>query len=251
MGEDSSSPPPPSPAPSSSPPSTTTTTTAPSRLQQLSSHLNPTNTKKARKPRSQQEALPPDYSDVLAQISQLKAIASTPNTSNRGYIRQKTDGKLWVRERIEALVDKNSLAEIGSVAGMVEWQRLGPLSEKPIAFTPANNVQGFAKLNGRKVIFTADDFSIRAGHADGAMMEKTIYAEKMAIAMRLPMIKLVDGSSGGGSVTTIKKMGWSYIPHVSSMSKVAQQLNMGIPNLGAVLGPAVCYHIWKRGNCDT
>lgn len=33
---------------------------------------------------------------------------------------------------------------------------------------------GFALLKGRKVVFTADDFSIRAGHADGAMAEKTV-----------------------------------------------------------------------------
>lgn len=88
-------------------------------------------------------------------------------------------------------------------------------------------------------MFTADDFSIRAGHADGALMEKTIYMEKLAIALRLPIVKLVDGSSGGGSVTTIKTAGFSYIPPMPSFTYVVQQLNMGIPNLGAVLGPAI------------
>jgi acetyl-CoA carboxylase carboxyltransferase component len=213
---------------------------APSRLQQLSSHLNPPPPTK-KKPKNQIEALPADYSDVLTQIAQLKKFAATPDTTNRGYIRQKTAGKLWVRERIDALFDKGSFKEVGSVGGTVEWKQTGPLTEEPVAFTPSNNVQGFGRLRGRRVLFTADDFSVRAGHADGAMMEKTIYMENMAIALRLPMIKLVDGSSGGGSVTTIKKAGWSYIPHVSSMSKVGQQLNMGIPNLGAVLGPAVRY----------
>jgi len=33
---------------------------------------------------------------------------------------------------------------------------------------------GFALLNKRKVVFTADDYSIRAGHADGAVGEKTV-----------------------------------------------------------------------------
>jgi hypothetical protein len=33
---------------------------------------------------------------------------------------------------------------------------------------------GFGKLRGRKIVFTADDFSIRAGHADGALMDKTV-----------------------------------------------------------------------------
>jgi acetyl-CoA carboxylase carboxyltransferase component len=89
------------------------------------------------------------------------------------------------------------------------------------------------------VVFTADDFSIRAGHADGALMEKTIYMEKLAIALKLPMLKLVDGSSGGGSVTTIRAAGFSYVPPLPVFRYVVEQLNLGIPNLGAVLGPAV------------
>lgn len=72
--------------------------------------------------------------------------------------------------------------------------------KEPEEFTPFNNLQGFGRLNGRQIVFTADDFSIRAGHQDGHLMEKTLYVEKMAIAMKLPVIKLVDGSSGGGSV---------------------------------------------------
>lgn len=70
-------------------------------------------------------------------------------------------------------------------------------------------------------------------------MAKTVYMEKLAIAMKLPMIKLVDGSSGGGSVTSIKTMGWSYIPPLESFEHAVKQLNFGIPNLGAVLGPAI------------
>jgi acetyl-CoA carboxylase carboxyltransferase component len=70
-------------------------------------------------------------------------------------------------------------------------------------------------------------------------MEKTLYMEKLAISLRLPIVKLVDGSSGGGSVTTIKTAGFSYIPPMPSFKMVTEQLNLGIPNLGAVLGPAI------------
>ncbi len=121
----------------------------------------------------------------------------------------------------------------------MEWKKLAGIREEPVSFVPSNNVQGFGTLRGRKIVFTADDFSIRAGHADGALMEKTIYMEKLAVALRLPIIKLVDGSSGGGSVTTIRKAGYSYIPPMPSFEHVTKQLNMGIPNLGAVVGPAI------------
>jgi acetyl-CoA carboxylase carboxyltransferase component len=137
------------------------------RLNQLSSHLSTTQ-------------LPPDYSDVLSTITTLKEIAATPNPSHRGYARQKQAGKLWVRERISQLLDPNSFEEIGSVSGTVTWKPTGPTTEVPESFTPSNNVQGFGKLRGRRVLLTADDFSIRSGHADGSTADKTIYAEKLA-----------------------------------------------------------------------
>lgn len=63
--------------------------------------------------------------------------------------------------------------------------------------------------------------------------------EQLANSMKLPVIKLVDGSSGGGSVSTIKTLGYSYLPTVEIFEHVIQQINAGIPNLGAVLGPAI------------
>lgn len=113
------------------------------------------------------------------------------------------------------------------------------MQEMPVSFIPSNNVQGLGMLQGRKVLLTADDFSIRSGHADGASAGKSAYIKKLAVALRVPVVKLVDGSSGGGSMTTIRKEGWSYLPHVAQFKPAIQQLNMGIPNLGAVLGPAI------------
>ncbi|KAJ5165050.1 Carboxyl transferase [Penicillium coprophilum] len=211
------------------------------RLNQVSSHISPKD--QPRKPKSRSKStesrLPADHSDVLDQLATLRAIAAKPDPNNRGYIRQKQAGKLWVRERIEQLLDPNSFQEIGSVSGTVTWQKTAPMREKPVSFVPSNNVQGAGLLRGRKILLTTDDFSIRSGHADGASVGKTVYVEKLAIALRLPVVKLVDGSSGGGSVTTIRKEGWSYLPHVLSFPHVIKQLNMGIPNLGAVVGPAI------------
>jgi acetyl-CoA carboxylase carboxyltransferase component len=217
-----------------------TTNSNPSeRLSQVVGHVSPSNTSKKRRARSTKDELPADYSDILGQLDSLRTIASTPDTSNNGYVRQKQAGKLWVRERVLQLLDDGSFHEVGSVSGAVKWKKLDGAKEEPVSYIPSNNVQGFGTLRGRRVVFTADDFSIRAGHADGALMEKTIYMEKLAIALKLPIIKLVDGSSGGGSVTTIKTNGFSYIPPMPSFEFVVKQLNLGIPNLGAVLGPAI------------
>lgn len=217
---------------------------AASRAAQVSGHLEgqaPAEANHGRRKRRKaaEDDLPADYSDILGQLKILRTMAKTPDTSKTGYVRQKQAGKLWVRERVDQLLDPGSFREVGSVSGTVKWKQLGGVKEEPESFVPSNNVQGFGKLRGRRVVFTADDFSIRAGHADGALVEKTVYMEKLSIALKLPMIKLVDGSSGGGSVTSIKTHGFSYIPPLQSVEHVVKQLNMGIPNLGAVLGPAI------------
>lgn len=207
-----------------------------SRLSQIANHVTPTKKRRAQKAK---DDLPADYSDILGQLDTLRAVANSPDTSSAGYIRQKQAGKLWVRERVLQLLDQGTFHELGSVSGTVQWRKLAGVREEPISYIPSNNVQGFGMLRGRKIVFTADDFSIRAGHADGALMDKTIYMEKLAIALKLPMVKLVDGSSGGGSVTTIRTAGFSYIPPLPVFTQIVQQLNLGIPNLGAALGPAV------------
>ncbi|RWA06083.1 hypothetical protein EKO27_g9012 [Xylaria grammica] len=225
------------------------------RVQQVSSHIartqfakddvsqSPISRRKKGKQASASGGPPADYSDRLGEIATLEKLARTPDINHRGYARQKKAGKLWVRERVEALLDEGSLQEVGSVAGDVTWSKEkgedGIEKEVIAAFTPSNSVQGYGRLNGRKIVFTADDYTLRAGHADGALLEKTLYIEKLALSLRLPIVKLVDGSSGGGSVTSIRKQGFSYIPPLPAFDQVIAQLNLGIPNLGAVLGPAI------------
>ena len=79
-----------------------------------------------------------------------------------------------MRERIALLLDKDSFREIGSLTGSVVWDVEAPGQDKIVGFTPSNNVQGSGKVDGRQVLITADDFSVRAGHADGGLMEKTV-----------------------------------------------------------------------------
>ena len=238
-------------------------TTATTRLTQLTSHLSPSapsstpssNTKRplrrkksTKSTTSDPPALPADYADILTHLTRLRSVAQTPDPTSRGYTRQLTSGKLWSRDRITRLLDPHTWEEFGSVTGTVTWERdaLNPQSEHVKGFTPSNNPQGFGCITPpasgskqRKIYLTSDDFSIRGGHADGSTAIKTVYGEKLALRLKIPVVKLVDGSSGGGSVSTIVTNGYSYIPHVTLLKTVVQQLNMGIPNIGAVVGPAI------------
>jgi len=67
-------------------------------------------------------------------LRKIQEIIRTPNPSDSGYARQKKQGKLWVRERLELLLDNGSFQEVGSVTGKpVIDEKTGELK----AFTPA------------------------------------------------------------------------------------------------------------------
>jgi acetyl-CoA carboxylase carboxyltransferase component len=145
-----------------------------------------------------------------------------------GIARQRRRGKLTVRERIDALSDAGSFQEIGGLAGTATYE-----GDKLVAFTPANTVIGISRLNGRKVVLNAGDFTVRGGAADAAIGNKGGYAQRLALEWRLPYIRLLDAA--GGSVRTFEKIGRTYIP-VSASTPGIEQLLCTVPVVSAVLG---------------
>src|SRR6202007_2677423 len=122
--------------------------------------------------------------------------------------RQRDQGRLTVRERIDKLVDANSFHEIGAISGIGEYDEHGELKH----LTPANCVFGRAKVDGRTVVVVGDDFTVRGGSADASIAAKPLMAEEMAHDFRLPIIRIIEGSGGGGSVKTIETKGAANLP---------------------------------------
>ena len=79
-------------------------------------------------------------------------------------------------------------------------------------FTPSNFVFGRGEVDGRPVVVGGDDFTVRGGSADATIKGKHNMCERMAHELRLPLIRLVDGSGGGGSVKTIETTGRANVP---------------------------------------
>ena len=145
--------------------------------------------------------------------------------------RQHDGGRLTVRERIDRLVDKGSFREIGSIAGKAEYDGRNDL----VDLMPANAVMGRAKIDGRHVAVTGDDFTVRGGSADATIKEKDIFIERYANQYRVPLIRMIEGSGGGGSVKTIETTGRANVPGVRGWEWVVQ--NMGtVPTVGLGLG---------------
>lgn len=122
--------------------------------------------------------------------------------------RQHAGGRLTVRERIDGLADAGTFHEIGAIAGKAEYDAAGNLT----SLTPSNCVMGRAQIDGRPVVVLGDDFTVRGGSADATIREKPIMAERMAYEFRLPLIRIIEGSGGGGSVKTIETTGRANLP---------------------------------------
>ena len=122
--------------------------------------------------------------------------------------RQHDQGRLTVRERIDKLIDPGSFHEVGAVSGVGEYDASGELTH----LTPANCVFGRGKVEGRPVVVVGDDFTVRGGSADASISAKPLMAEEMAHDFRLPIIRVIEGSGGGGSVKTIETKGAANLP---------------------------------------
>ncbi|MCP4626548.1 MAG: hypothetical protein GY850_24040 [bacterium] len=115
-------------------------------------------------------------------------------------------GKLTARQRIAKTLDQASFNEIGALTGAAEYDEDGNLIE----FTPANVVIGSGRVDDRRVVVSAEDFTVRGGSSEASISDKWIWAETLALEMRTPLIRLVD--TAGGSVKLLDKMGATKLP---------------------------------------
>src|SRR5277367_1131766 len=142
--------------------------------------------------------------DELRQRERLAKAMGGPDKVKR----QHDGGRLTVRERIDKLTDPASFHEIGTIAGRAEYDADGKLTD----LTPSNSVMGRATIDGRPVVVVGDDFTVRGGSADATIREKPLMAEQMAHDLKLPIVRIIEGSGGGGSVKTIETTGRANLP---------------------------------------
>lgn len=146
--------------------------------------------------------------------------------------RQHENGRSTVRERITNLLDEGSFEEIGALAGFATRAEDGTT----ISVMPANFVFGLGEIDGRRVALGADDFTIRGGAADASIMQKQVDSERLACALRLPLVRLIEGTGGGGSVKMIEDAGYTYVPANPGWDHLVENLSL-VPVVAACMGP--------------
>lgn len=172
-----------------------------------------------------------DWSPEIAELRAREALAEEMGGPER-VARQVAQGKLTARARVAALLDPGSFHEVGKIAGSAEYASDGALA----AFTPSNMVTGRGRIDGRPVAAVADDFTVRGGAADAAIWQKMVQIEKWAGEYGVPLVRMVDGTGGGGSVRMLEKDPRTYIPETPGWEIAVANLGR-VPVVALALGP--------------
>ena len=171
------------------------------------------------------------WEDEIEEKRRREALAEQMGGAER-VARQKASGKLNVRERVAALCDPGSFREIGKIAGKAAYGADNQLE----SFRASPFVVGRAAINGKPAMIQADDFTVRGGAGDAAIWQKLVFAEQMANEYRMPLIRLIDGTGGGGSVKMLEKDPRTYIPQTPGWEWVVANM-AAVPVVSLALGP--------------
>lgn len=140
--------------------------------------------------------------------------------------RQEEQGKLFVRERIERLLDPGSpFLELSALAawGMYDGSAHG-----------AGIVTGIGRVSGREVMIVANDATVKGGSYYPMTVKKHLRAQQIAEQNHLPCLYLVD--SGGAFLPLQDEV----FPDANHFGRIfynqARMSAKGIPQIAAVMG---------------
>jgi methylmalonyl-CoA decarboxylase subunit alpha len=145
-------------------------------------------------------------------------------------------GKLFVRDRLELLLDPGSLVEMGLLANAVA----GDL--------PADGVvTGVGAIDGRPVCVMANDSTVKAGSWGARTVEKIVRLTEYALAHELPVFWLVD--SAGGRITDQVEM----FPGRRGAGAIfynQNRLSGKVPQICCLFGPSAAGGAYIPAFCD-
>jgi 3-methylcrotonyl-CoA carboxylase beta subunit len=145
--------------------------------------------------------------------------------------KQRSEGKMTARERIEYLRDKDKhVIEIGAFAGYGMYEEHGGCPAGGVAIV-------IAYVRGRQCIIVANDASVKAGAWFPISGKKNLRAQEIAMENRLPIIYLVDSA---GVYLPLQDEIFADKEHFGRIFRNnAKMSSMGIVQIAAVMGSCV------------
>jgi acetyl-CoA carboxylase carboxyltransferase component len=140
--------------------------------------------------------------------------------------RHKSRGKLFVRERIERLIDPGSaFLELSPLAAHGLYDDEAPC---------AGLITGLGLVRGRQVMVVANDATVKGGTYLPMTVKKHVRAQEIALENRLPCIYLVDS---GGAFLPLQAEVFPDRDHFGRIFyNQARMSALGIPQIAAVMG---------------
>jgi 3-methylcrotonyl-CoA carboxylase beta subunit len=149
----------------------------------------------------------------------------------KAIAKQKEKNKLFARERIDYLVDKDKpFIEIGQFAGYEMYEELG-------GCPAGGTVAGVGYVSGKQCVILANDQTVKAGAWFPITGKKNLRMQEIAMENRLPVIYLVD------SAGVFLPMQDEIFPDKEHFGRIfrnnAVMSAMGISQIAAVMGACV------------
>ena len=148
-----------------------------------------------------------------------------------GIRKQHDQGKMTVRERINALLDRDTFSETGVMAGEAKYER-----NDLVDVVPCPIVMGLGRINGRKTAVQGEDFTIKGASVGRMYKAKLAYITKMVREFRVPLVRFLDGA--GGSIREVADIGYVELPFISDIAaRDLGELMSMVPIVSLGLGP--------------
>lgn len=142
--------------------------------------------------------------------------------------RQRTAGKMTVRERVDMLIDAGTFREYGMLASHSAHR-----AQTEGMVTPADGVvTGFGHIDGRRAGVIAEDFTVRGGSLGTTGMAKKLRMVEISTRERVPLVWMLDGAGARAEEFIAEGM-----PPITHHLRIAQMSGIA-PQVGLVMGPS-------------
>jgi acetyl-CoA carboxylase carboxyltransferase component len=155
--------------------------------------------------------------------------------------KQRGQGKLTVRERLDLLFDPGTFTEFGLLA---HQQSTSPAMQGK--FTPSDGcVTGIGRIHGRKVSVIAYDFTVMAGSIGMVGELKATRIRELALRERIPLVWLIDSAGA-----RIQEATGSMFARTGDLFREQVHMSGVVPQVAAMMGPGAAGTAYIPGLAD-
>lgn len=174
---------------------------------------------------------------MTARVGELETLLEQARAGGgQKYVdRHRSRGKMLVRERIEALLDRDSaFLELQPYIAYGSDYHVG-----------GSLVTGIGVIEGTECVISGNDATIRGGTNNPFTLKKALRAQEIAHANRLPLLNLVE--SGGADLPTQAEQ---FVPGGSMFRNLTRLSSLDIPTIALVFGSSTAGGAYVPGMCD-